>query len=65
MPEETNRVIADQLSDILFAPTSISKKNLISENINKKKIYVVGNTIVDALEINRNKINSSVLKNLI
>ena len=38
MPEETNRVIADQLSDILFAPTSISKKNLISENINKKNL---------------------------
>ena len=50
MPEEINRIIADHISDILLAPTKISKKNLIKENIEKSKIYVVGNTISDAIK---------------
>ena len=55
MPEEINRIIADHISDILLAPTKISKKNLIKENIEKSKIYVVGNTISDAIKINKKK----------
>ena len=51
MPEEINRIIADHVGDILLAPTKISKKNLIKENIEKSKIYVVGNTISDAIKI--------------
>lgn len=62
MPEEINRIIADHISDILLAPTKISKKNLIKENIEKSKIYVVGNTISDAIKINKKKINSQILK---
>jgi UDP-N-acetylglucosamine 2-epimerase (non-hydrolysing) len=49
MPEEINRVIADHLSDYLFAPTPLSKKILLGEGIDAKKIHVTGNTIVDAL----------------
>jgi UDP-N-acetylglucosamine 2-epimerase (non-hydrolysing) len=48
MPEEINRVLADHISDYLFAPTSVSKSNLTKEGIPENKIYVVGNTIVDA-----------------
>ena len=48
MPEEINRVLTDHLSSYLFAPTEIAKNNLIREGINKEKIFVVGNTIVDA-----------------
>lgn len=48
MPEEINRIIADQLSDLLFAPTVISEENLRRENI-KKGVHVVGNTVIDAL----------------
>ena len=62
MPEEINRIIADHVGDILLAPTKISKKNLIKENIKKSKIYVVGNTISDAIKINKTKINSKILK---
>ena len=62
MPEETNRIISDQISDFLFAPTIISKKNLYQENIIHKKIYVVGNTISDALELSKKKIDNTVLK---
>jgi UDP-N-acetylglucosamine 2-epimerase (non-hydrolysing) len=65
MPEEINRIITDHISDCLFAPTSISKQNLLIEGI-KKNVYLVGNTIVDAtfqnLEIA--KIKSEILETL-
>jgi UDP-N-acetylglucosamine 2-epimerase (non-hydrolysing) len=48
MPEEHNRVMIDHISDYLFAPTEQSKENLIQDNV-KGKIFVVGNTIVDAV----------------
>jgi len=62
MPEEINRIIADHVGDILLAPTKISKKNLMKENIKKSKIYVVGNTISDAIKINKTRINSKILE---
>jgi UDP-N-acetylglucosamine 2-epimerase (non-hydrolysing) len=49
MPEEVNRVLTDHLSEYLFAPTSISRSNLISEGISRRNIWVTGNTIVDSL----------------
>ena len=50
MPEELNRRLIDHCSDLLLCPTLISKQNLIRENISKKKIFVVGNTICDAIK---------------
>jgi UDP-N-acetylglucosamine 2-epimerase (non-hydrolysing) len=52
MPEEINRIVADHVSDLLFAPTDVSKKNLLREGIDKAKIHVTGNTIVDAIRQN-------------
>jgi UDP-N-acetylglucosamine 2-epimerase (non-hydrolysing) len=49
MPEEINRVVADHVSDYLFAPTEISKQNLLKEGIFEEKIFVTGNTIVDSV----------------
>lgn len=49
MPEEINRIIADHISDYLFAPTEKSKQHLLMEGINDEKIFVTGNTIVDAV----------------
>lgn len=49
MPEEINRVIADHMSDFLFAPTDTALQNLRKEGIDDSKIFVTGNTIVDAL----------------
>jgi len=47
-PEEINRVLISHLSDIHFAPTRKAKENLFNENI-KSNVYVVGNTVIDAL----------------
>ncbi len=58
MPEETNRIAIDHLSDILIAPTIIQKKNLIKEKI-KKTIYVFGNTISDSVNYYRKKLNKN------
>jgi len=49
MPEEINRIVADHVSDILFAPTEVAKRNLLREGIPEEKIFVTGNTIVDAV----------------
>jgi UDP-N-acetylglucosamine 2-epimerase (non-hydrolysing) len=49
MPEEINRVVADHVSDILFAPTEVARVNLLKEGIPEEKIFVTGNTIVDAV----------------
>ena len=49
MPEEINRTLTDHVSDYLFAPTGISRRNLLREGIPGSKIFVTGNTIVDAL----------------
>lgn len=52
MPEEINRVLADHLSDLLFAPTEISAENLRREGLPEERIFVTGNTIVDAVREN-------------
>lgn len=49
MPEEINRVICDHISDYLFAPTKGTQRILLGEGIDRKKIHVTGNTIVDAV----------------
>jgi UDP-N-acetylglucosamine 2-epimerase (non-hydrolysing) len=51
MPEEHNRVMIDHISDFLFTPTEDARKNLINDNV-KGKIFLVGNTIVDAVKQN-------------
>ena len=48
MPEEVNRIVADQLSQLLFAPTPASRENLRRENVTEG-VHVVGNSVVDAL----------------
>lgn len=49
MPEEINRVLTDHCSDFLFSPTKESSKILKEEGISNKKIFITGNTIVDAV----------------
>jgi UDP-N-acetylglucosamine 2-epimerase (non-hydrolysing) len=61
MPEEINRVLTDHCSDFLFAPTRKSRQILLDEGIAREKIFVTGNTVVDAvfqnLEISKSRVN--------
>jgi UDP-N-acetylglucosamine 2-epimerase (non-hydrolysing) len=50
-PEEINRKIASHIADYHFAPTALSRKNLLREGIPDKTIFVTGNTVIDALHI--------------
>jgi UDP-N-acetylglucosamine 2-epimerase (non-hydrolysing) len=48
-PEEANRLIASRLSAVHFAPTALSRQNLLDEGIADGSIHVTGNTVIDAL----------------
>ena len=50
MQEERNRIIADQMADVLFPPTSFARDVLLKEGINPEKVFITGNTITDAVE---------------
>lgn len=50
-PEELNRVLTTHLSDYHFAPTEGARKNLIREGVPMDRIFVTGNTVVDALQL--------------
>ena len=47
MPEETNRIITDRVSDYLFVPTQNAKTNLLSEGVAQEKIFAVGDVMYD------------------
>lgn len=49
-PEEMNRQMVDRMTDMFFAPTEVSKNNLLKENITEDKIYITGNTAIDAMK---------------
>jgi UDP-N-acetylglucosamine 2-epimerase (non-hydrolysing) len=49
-PEEINRQTVDNIADFLFAPTETSKENLLKEGKEESKIYITGNTAIDALQ---------------
>lgn len=48
-PEEANRILAGNLACLHFSPTEVSRNNLLREAINSEKIFVTGNTVIDAL----------------
>ncbi|WP_250278062.1 non-hydrolyzing UDP-N-acetylglucosamine 2-epimerase [[Clostridium] colinum] len=49
-PEEMNRKLTGSMADLHFAPTSLSKENLLKENINEDNIFITGNTSVDCVK---------------
>ena len=49
-PEEMNRQMVDCMTDMYFAPTTLSKENLLKQNIDESKIYITGNTAIDAMD---------------
>jgi UDP-N-acetylglucosamine 2-epimerase (non-hydrolysing) len=49
MPEEINRLITDQLSDLLFTPSEDGNRNLVREGVPDRRIHFVGNVMIDTL----------------
>jgi len=58
-PEEANRVLTSRLTSLHFAPTETAKQNLMREGVDETKIFVTGNTVIDALFWVRNKLNAN------
>lgn len=54
-PEEMNRQMVDCMTDFYFAPTDLSKENLLKEGKNEDKIFVTGNTAIDAMKTTVNE----------
>lgn len=50
-PEEMNRQMTSRIASYHFAPTPLSRQNLLDEGVDETKIYVVGNSVIDALHI--------------
>jgi len=61
-PEEINRVLLSHLADLHFAPTSVSRENLLKEGIKKENIFITGNTVIDALFKTVKKKNNNRIK---
>jgi len=58
-PEEINRVMTTHIAELHFAPTELSKENLLRETVPQEKIFVTGNTVIDALLIAREKVKNT------
>ena len=56
MPEEINRMVTDTLADILWTPSLDGNENLLREGVSEEKIILVGNIMIDSLEMMRNTI---------
>jgi UDP-N-acetylglucosamine 2-epimerase (non-hydrolysing) len=56
MPEELNRLVTDVLADMLWTPSRDANTNLLNEGISPDKIHLVGNIMIDSLEMLREKI---------
>ena len=48
-PEEMNRKLTGSIADLHFAPTDTSEQNLLAESVDSERIFVTGNTVIDAL----------------
>ena len=59
MPEEINRILTDAISDYLFTSEESGNQNLLCEGISRKKIFFVGNTMIDTLLKHREKAQQS------
>lgn len=60
-PEEVNRQLISRITDLHFAPTENSRKNLIKEGIDSKTVFVTGNTSIDALKMTvKNDYNTKI-----
>ena len=66
MPEEVNRVLTDQISDLLFTTEKSAEQNLCREGIDKERIFFVGNVMIDTLRKHLEKalpVDTTLLRN--
>lgn len=59
-PEEINRQVTDDISELYFAPTELSRANLLHENHPYRQISVTGNTAIDALRITKGQVTTQI-----
>ena len=59
-PEEMNRQITGRIASYHFAPTKLSRQNLLKEGVTSDNIVITGNTVIDALHLVVEKINNDV-----
>jgi UDP-N-acetylglucosamine 2-epimerase (non-hydrolysing) len=60
-PEEANRVLTSRLTTLHFAPTEISRQNLLQEGIPPERVVVTGNTVIDALFLALRKVRNMTI----
>ncbi len=60
MPEEINRIVTDSISDYFFTTSKTANENLIKSGIDEKRIFFVGNTMIDTLLNFRNKFKKPI-----
>ncbi|MGQ9708044.1 MAG: non-hydrolyzing UDP-N-acetylglucosamine 2-epimerase, partial [bacterium] len=58
-PEEANRCFITNIADIHFAPTEWARMNLLMEGVDKKRVFVTGNTVIDAMQLILRKMEKS------
>ena len=59
MPEEINRLLTDSVADVLWTPCADADENLLAEGVPKEKIEMIGNIMIDSIEMLRGKIEDS------
>jgi UDP-N-acetylglucosamine 2-epimerase (non-hydrolysing) len=64
MPEEVNRLLTDQISDLLFTPSEDGNQNLATEGIPSEKVHLVGNVMIDTLVRLLPRANEQIPQNL-
>jgi UDP-N-acetylglucosamine 2-epimerase (non-hydrolysing) len=62
MPEEINRILTDQIADLLFTPSADADQNLIAEGIPQERIRLVGNVMIDSLYQHLERAQQSTIK---
>lgn len=62
MPEEINRLLTDQIADLLFTPSADADANLLAEGIPAERIRLVGNVMIDSLYKNLERASQSTIK---
>jgi UDP-N-acetylglucosamine 2-epimerase (non-hydrolysing) len=61
-PEEANRILTTDLATLHFVPTLLSRENLLREGVPSERIYITGNTVIDALFLAVKKVHSGPIE---